>query len=891
MNKVTLNIDSKEYIKKPTGSETGAIQKRIGTSKTEMTVQELAEAITSGRTFKAAALNGNKNTDWESQQVFCLDIDNDDASVKKYGLLTPIKAYGRFVTLGLAPAFYYESFSSTTEKPKFRMVFILEKVVDDVRIRNVVQMALMTIMPEADSACKDLSRIFYGSNKPYIAFNIQNTICPYNLVQGMIAFIKLKNENPKDSKKIKNYCQSVGLNMVNGLPDVRLVDESFGISTGNSIIYNIEHHSNMPKKIAFNFNVEKEDAYKITVDNDGKKKAYKHNIENVKKKKDNIIEKFDFDTFENKCELWADFINGTKICKHNEIFSIACSMWRVKGAESRMLKAIEDNDYKNAYNKLNTIKSCRRYGYAPRRCEDFCEYYSNCPSVGNIMLYAMDNKRGSIRAIEDVSEISLEEAEIALTDAIHNAYNEEDKKVYVIKAPTGIGKTTALNSLYEYSNLCIAYPNHRLGADIVERLDIENSVHVKELVLEDEESLKEFRRLQSVGAYKQARAYLENYSMKLIANTEYGSIERDEATKTVKVINEYLEAVDKCKSTTNTIFCTHKRMLTLNNSNINKYIIDEDIMLSSLVQTVTLKVSILDNLIEMADKVNANITKGQLMTIKEKVLLAQEKPGQAFTLPVFFIKDKEVNSIIEANKNNIDINLKEVIKTRIVTANTNKEVLGINIAELPNKKCIILSATANEVVYRSLLRDREVEFIDLGNVKTKGKLILHYTGFSRSTLNKNIEKAIDKIRKEASGIDNIITFAKYKNRFKEAGFNTIAHFGACSGLDGYKGENLIVAGTPHVDERVYFLLAAAIKENIVIEQGIEYINVRRNGFEFSFNTYNSSNVTNTDTLLQEIQFYIIETELIQAVGRARILRTEATVHLFSNYPLKGAILY
>jgi hypothetical protein len=38
--------------------------------------------------------------------------------------------------------------------------------------------------------------------------------------------------------------------------------------------------------------------------------------------------------------------------------------------------------------------------------------------------------------------------------------------------------------------------------------------------------------------------------------------------------------------------------------------------------------------------------------------------------------------------------------------------------------------------------------------------------------------------------------------------------------------------------------------------------------------------------LRDIQLGLIESDLIQAVGRARTLRTEAIVELFSNFPLR-----
>ena len=154
-----------------------------------------------------------------------------------------------------------------------------------------------------------------------------------------------------------------------------------------------------------------------------------------------------------------------------------------------------------------------------------------------------------------------------------------------------------------------------------------------------------------------------------------------------------------------------------------------------------------------------------------------------------------------------------------------------------------------------------------------------------------MEKHIEIIRKEAPEVDNIITFANKEHNFKKEGFNTIAHFGNCAGIDKYKGEDLIVAGTPHVAARSYILMAKLLKIDILIEDNsFNFINVKRNGFEFSLNTFGDGCGQNVE-LLREIQSYFIESELIQAVGRARTLRTNATVHLFSNYPLKGCQLY
>lgn len=116
-------------------------------------------------------------------------------------------------------------------------------------------------------------------------------------------------------------------------------------------------------------------------------------------------------------------------------------MWNVEGAETRMISAINNsNQYEDKYNKINTIKSCSSYGYLPERCANFCPYYKWCPNTGINMLHSIDNKRGSIRKVEDIETITLEEAEVMLQQVILEAYSASNRNVYVIKGVTGIGK-------------------------------------------------------------------------------------------------------------------------------------------------------------------------------------------------------------------------------------------------------------------------------------------------------------------------------------------------------------------------------------------------------------------------------------------------------------------
>ena len=62
---------------------------------------------------------------------------------------------------------------------------------------------------------------------------------------------------------------------------------------------------------------------------------------------------------------------------------------------------------------------------------------------------------------------------------------------------------------------------------------------------------------------------------------------------------------------------------------------------------------------------------------------------------------------------------------------------------------------------------------------------------------------------------------------------------------------------------------------------MKYQEIEYNGCKFCFNTYDNK-------ILRNLQLWFINTELEQAVGRARLLRTDCTVYLYSNLPMKQA---
>ena len=161
--------------------------------------------------------------------------------------------------------------------------------------------------------------------------------------------------------------------------------------------------------------------------------------------------------------------------------------------------------------------------------------------------------------------------------------------------------------------------------------------------------------------------------------------------------------------------------------------------------------------------------------------------------------------------------------------------------------------------------------------KYTGKLIQDCTrSYSRRDIDSDKE-FFENIREENPTIKHLITFKKYK----EKADNCLIHFGNSEGCDFMKGEDIIVAGTPHNDESVYKLIATHL--GIETDEKMQFSEVEDEYYKYWIHAYKSPD-------LREIQMYFIKSELIQAVGRARLLRYNCIVKLYASIPLPQAVI-
>ena len=173
MIEFAVQIDTVAYKQKPTPADIQKIKPRLAQSESQkMDIVSFTEAVLNGYSFTPAILKGGaKAANWNAQQLFCLDIDNEDQAAKdgeKRRAATPLtveEVLRRCEQWGIKPSLIYETFSSTEEWQKFRVVFVSEVLITDSTERDKAQRFLMELFPESDKACKNKDRLFFGGKE------------------------------------------------------------------------------------------------------------------------------------------------------------------------------------------------------------------------------------------------------------------------------------------------------------------------------------------------------------------------------------------------------------------------------------------------------------------------------------------------------------------------------------------------------------------------------------------------------------------------------------------------------------------------------------------------------------------------------------------------------
>ena len=335
------------------------------------------------------------------------------------------------------------------------------------------------------------------------------------------------------------------------------------------------------------------------------------------------------------------------------------------------------------------------------------------------------------------------------------------------------------------------------------------------------------------------------------------------------------------------IFLTHEKVFSLTNSRMRTVIFDEDPIYSLLKMTVVQSADLRALLAYLRGKRNPALQ--PIIDYAESVLLTDggiKERDQDFRLVSI------MGLIQNDNAPKFQSPIASIFSSHFYHKNRDGNITCLERRALnPDRKYIILSATANETIYRKLFGER-LHFTDLSSTETKGKLILHYEkSYSRACIAQlGKEEFIRAVTGDVSthGLDGVIVYKAHEEQRGTERFvigtdvPVFCHYGIQYGLNGFSGKRIGIYGVPHKPDEVYKMYGRALGMDANEEMCI--CEVERNGFEFSLWTYENAE-------MKELQLWMLESELMQAVGRARLVsEPDAAVHLFSNYPLPGCIL-
>lgn len=560
-----------------------------------------------------------------------------------------------------------------------------------------------------------------------------------------------------------------------------------------------------------------------------------------------------------RIRILKDFLDG-KWLNHMQLFGLATNFIHVKGGQKlmneTMIKFNQERKTDYSENNFNIITYVKKVDYRAVPIYKFSEHDEDADL--HDLYSAVIDVRGKIELIKPIVLTPLALAEKTFKERFQEALEKEnDEKVYLFKVPTAIGKTELITQV----NATLAFPTHSLKNEVQNRMKIKTVLSPDSILFKDEKLNIRLQYLYGAGILQKATAMIYD----IASGKNSWEYHQDDIITAAK----YLKQLEESQVTENTVLTTHIRALHINHSH-STIIFDED----PLETILPIQIAQISDLVKV-QLVGDKLFKPLLNYIQQ---LSTSESGICHPTPTFEGDPEELVDLIAKVK--LDSNLIDLLNSKYyIKAKRDQNTLHYIMSNPlpPNKKIIILSATAPIPIYQELFKDR-LEVIELSDVEQMGNII---QTTKQSCSRNSLTRYADSIAKKV-GNTPVITFKNFKNYFK----NPIEemHFGNCSGYDNLKGKDIAVVGTPHRNNVVYHLYSAILGGKATISLDMAYQKVEYNGFKFKFNCYE-------DELLRNIQLSLIESDLIQAVGRARTLRTIATVQLYSNFPLRISSIF
>ena len=849
--KFSICLDNTAYTAKPSGHEVGIINNRVAKHVVELDIAELADKLSNGHSWCSATFTGTKRNAKEFAQSQLLVLDFDD-NTQPEAVLATAKEFKLVCNL-INP-----SFSDTPERRKFRAVFVLEAPITDNAYYKALVKGFQKVFPTCDKACKDVCRLWFGGKVPptHLEYGY-NSLSAVELAIGAVSVANVTETNKsKEAKKCTKNVQC----LINNLSDERN-SSIFETPLTEADLPDVLQHIDIPTDLGHLNIIQCMLQGGVYLEGESEDGTHYY-------------------------DLGEDYVAGDRL-HYSEIFGLVSNLKYIKGGLQWLKGKMEEAGHFEAYH-FSALYQIRAYNYLPMNLDNFSPYESDCVYTNLLDATGKGNRNVVELAYEQPACYTVEDATMLFQQEFAKALAHTGDAIHVFKVPTGLGKTKLLaDTIGELgTDITYAFTTNRLKREFVADAGVEDSasVHITpEMPTSLPDSLREaIDYYTATGCVRAAKAALADYKAALEKAGDNPTL--------LAALDEYTVANrDAYGATEGSIVTTHFKALaktdreTFSFEHTSTIVFDEDVIPSLVLQQSVSR----EDLHLLADAVSSDkelsdYIRGYANEVSETSI------GVIKSVPFGVLTDAQTRLLVQVvtqgmEDNVYSSNILNFFSSNFYCVEKTKEKQQRNFAgiqyvqrlQLPRKKIIVMSATADEKLYREMFKGRQVIFTEI-SAQGKGSLTQDSKySYSRSSLNnprvlKHVRSAVDELP--------VITFNSYKHNFLNP---ATSHFGNCQGYNEHTGQDLAVVGTPHVSSLVCQLFAAAI--------GYELRNIRdsvmtptlivRNGYRFKLTTFQ------TETM-QAIQLYFIEKELIQAVGRARLLRNEATVSLFSGVPVR-----
>lgn len=910
MNEIKISYDSCGNRSKPNSYNTRSIKERVAEKIHRLNQSKLKSFVTrvgkEGCTFSPATFKTTfediriNRENFLQMQLFALDFN---------GKISFDEVMSRAKQYGLSVLFAYETFSSKNQD-RFRVTFLNDVSIKYAKVAEIMLSALLTIFPEADSRSKDVTQIYFGG-KQLLYFNESAQMINIELLfRNMCLYLRDRYGDKHYKDKVYKFSKLTGLALTEKkMLDVSVVEvqeksvvNENGTLSPNSIIYIIDIGDKSPFTISercnslltdYHTSQTTELFYRIVVTNSFNQSSEKKLLPSTKKllKVNLPYRSNDIQELGTKCQLFSQFEDGTRILTSDELHGISTVLIHAYTGSDRFMKTIRKHSYfdsnpKEYADQEYYFSYMKKSKHIRLPCDRFCPYRNQCLHAKDILSTSKQGYHTTKRLANcDEQFYSIDEAaadfRIKFDAAMSTPASTMYGNIHVINSPTGVGKsTTVRNHLKENSDgKCLnAYPTNDLKNESYENALNQGIKAVKSpslLEFKDKLPSKVWNHIQGLYQIGKHHAVMD-YIREVI-------VKRDADKDSLDILENYLHDMDEFYYSDCHAFTTHSMASTMDYWTLKKYdavIFDEDPILNCMIANqVEILISKLEKVLEQIE-LSCKLAK----KIRAAAEAAASDPW--ITLPSIpyneaydgISTDIDIPSFCSAQK----FYFKKKADGNNLYDNNAKEdsLVFFKPFELNTKiKYIILSATADHRIYNYVLGSNRINYYKCKKAKYIGT-VNQYS--HHSTSHDFVKKSPAIVQKmiKLGGTDDIITFKGEEYAMENC------HFGKTTGIDAFKGKNLTVLGTYHRPEWMYKLFAHTIGGDLLDKYKdavMRYQLVRHRGFQFHFMTFDESAL-----MLRNIQFWMVESELEQAVGRARLSRCDCIVNLFSNFPIEQA---